>query len=908
MKVRDGVFNLDARTVIDASPEAKDQANALATMLASATGFRLKTRSLGEAQKNAIVLRLNPVLTEMGDEWYTLDVTADRVVIEAFKPAGIFYGIQTLRQLLPLELDSPKPVMNVTWSVPCVEMRDQPRFPWRGFMLDSCRHFQSVATIKQVVDLMARYKLNRLHWHLTEDEAWRVEVPGYPKLTDIGAWRAETNSPHYGGFYTAKEIREVTDYAKERFVMVYPEIEMPGHATAALAAHPEFTCKGQAATRGAPGLRYFYATSEDRKAFCPSRPETFTFLENVVGKVATMFDSPYIHIGADEVPRKQWSDCPRCQAFIGQQQLKDVVGLQGYFSQRMASTVKSLNKEAIYWGVDLDRFIPTNIIVQAWHPGECLMAIRRGFRTINSDCNNTYLDYSSGPGDTGTGILPKLALDRVYAFEPVPIEATLDEARLVLGGEAPLWTELVPEDKVTTKMFPRLFAFAEVLWSPRRPRDIADLRARIAPQLARFDLMKVPYYVETPETSPVLKTQTLEKSAPPQIGLSHAMPLVGQAVRLSVQGGADKICRIIGPKGAEKEVKLDSIGQASWVPERYGKHVILCGNKSEVAWVLASPMSFHWWDERNNPRRATVVMTSRPEYWRSRGVKTVRWAVGEYAARTNGEYSAHLRSTPEDWFKDWFKISRDCDGIAVDEMYCGPNPVNLALSGAVALLRKSAGADCVISVYSGGAEKGFDAGAKLLLENKALCMIESYYGDDKAFLSRWNAMKKYGLEKNTIFAIGPGFKLRPDCHGPLTEAEVKEEFAKVRRVAPESPGIALYNAFSLVDRARIQPDLDAACSQAIEDYFLKPVISAAMVQEGNEKRLEASNIGNEDAEGFQVQWLDDAGKSLGSEIPLPTLTPQTKSSLAIPANAKFLKLKNPIGTVNIYSNGVISLP
>lgn len=209
----------------------------------------------------------------------------------------------------------------------------------------------------------------------------------------------------------------------------------------------------------------------------------------------------------------------------------------------------------------------------------------------------------------------------------------------------------------------------------------------------------------------------------------------------------------------------------------------------------------------------------------------------------------------------------------------------------------------MISVYTGGAEKGFDAGAKLLRQSHAICMIESYYSDDKMFLGRWNAMKRYGLEKNTIFAIGPGFKLRPDCHGPLTEDEVKEEFAKVRRVAPESPGIALYNAFSLADHATIQPGLDAACSQAIEDYFLKPVIALPVV----DGKLVARNIGNEDARDFSLEWLDARGAVLKS-VPLSLLRPLEEKPLAAPEGAKALRLKNPTGTLNLYPGGSVPVP
>ncbi len=386
----------------------------------------------------------------------------------------------------------------------------------------------------------------------------------------------------------------------------------------------------------------------------------------------------------------------------------------------------------------------------------------------------------------------------------------------------------------------------------------------------------------------------------PPIGLSCAMPLVGQTVMVTIPQATGETCVVSNPTGGEKRLSLDASGHARWTPRRYGKHLLRCGDVALEVWVLASPMSFHWWDERSDPRHATIVMTKRPDYWRSRGVIPVRWTVGEYASRTNGEYASRRYIQPEQWFNDWFGSTKGWNGMAMDEMYFAPEAPSPALAEAVALMRKKAGRDYVISVYSSGAEKGFDNGAGLLRESQALCMIESYYGDDKLFLKRWNDMKQYGLEKTTIFAIGPGFKLRPDCHGPLTETEVKEEFAKVRRVSPESPGIALYNAFTLADRATIQPGLDAACSQAIEDYFLKPVVCFVPEQKNGQKRLAAWNIGNEDAKGFLVQWLDDAAKSIGREMPLPTLRPQGQSSLAIPPGTRSLRLMNPAGTVNIY--------
>jgi hexosaminidase len=504
IKAAPGSFALSPETVIFVDKGAEDVAGFLVDMLTPATGLAPAVRPLAgqDASKThrAVILSLAAARAECGEEGYSLRVSPDVAVIEAATPAGLFYGVQTFRQLLPIEIDSPTRVAGATWSAPCVEIKDRPRFGWRGFMLDSCRHFQSVTTVKQVIDLMSRYKLNRFHWHLTEDEAWRIEVPGYPELTSKGAWRIGKEDgkevAREGGFYSAADIKEIVDYARRRHVTVYPEIEMPGHGTAAIYALPQHSCDGKPVVPGTPGEAGIASFSaHGRRAFCPSRPETQEFLQDVALKVSALFDTPYFHIGADEVPREQWESCPRCRALIQAEGLKDNTGLQLRFGRKMTAFLRSRGLQPLYWGVDLDRGIPEGIIVQGWHPGESLQAVRKGFCTINSDCWRTYLDYFAGPGDVGSD-WPKLTLEMIYGFDPVPDGATADEAKLVLGSEAPLWTERVPENKVTTKMFPRLFAFAEIVWSPQRHRDLADLRTRIAPQLLRFDRMGVSYYVQ----------------------------------------------------------------------------------------------------------------------------------------------------------------------------------------------------------------------------------------------------------------------------------------------------------------------------------------------------------------------------------------------------------------------------
>jgi N-acetyl-beta-hexosaminidase len=475
-----------------------NEARYLTEMLAPATGWHLRGVQTQEA---VITLGLDPTLADLGDEGYRLRVTPQGALIEAAKPAGVFYGIQTLRQLLPPQIDSPQPVAGVTWSLPCVEIRDVPRFAWRGFMLDSCRHFQSVATIKEVLEQIARQKLNRFHWHLTEDEAWRIEVPEHPELTDKGAWRAGVDDGkavgRYGGFYSARDIREIVEFARGRHVLVYPEIEMPGHSTAAIYSCPQFGCDGKPVVPGAPGdLGIGSFAANGRRAFCPSRAETYPFLEDVTLKVSEMFGTPYVHIGADEVPREQWDKCARCRTFIKEQNLKDDIDLQLYFSRRMTSFLTGKGKRPIYWGVDLERGIPEGTIVQGWHPGESSTAAKKGFATINSDCRGVYFDFPQGHGDTGDGspFLGMLSLKTVYQFDPMPAGLTPEQQRLVLGSEAALWTEYVPEHKLMSKIFPRLFAFAEVVWSPAQADGFEAFQHRMATQLRRLEVMTVPYF------------------------------------------------------------------------------------------------------------------------------------------------------------------------------------------------------------------------------------------------------------------------------------------------------------------------------------------------------------------------------------------------------------------------------
>jgi hypothetical protein len=395
------------------------------------------------------------------------------------------------------------------------------------------------------------------------------------------------------------------------------------------------------------------------------------------------------------------------------------------------------------------------------------------------------------------------------------------------------------------------------------------------------------------------------------IAVSRNLPVVGEPVTVRRLALEATTCEITDPQGGTQTLSFDAQAKTTWLPTHYGPHRLRCGDKERRVWVLAAPMWFHWWDGRTLPQNANVVMgveKGSEVEWKNRGVSMVGWVVGEYAHRTSSGYKPPY-TVPEQWVKDWLKAkeqSTNTSGFAMDEVFCANEEPSPAIVEAVAQFRKLVGLDYLITIYTSGAERGFDKSGRLLRESKALCMTESYYGDEKLFAKRWQDMKQYGLENQTLFAIGPGFKLRPDCHGPLTEQEVKAEFAKVRRVAPESPGIAIYNAFSLEDRVRIQPALDEACSHAVEDFYLKPVPHVSANQKDKARQAALWNIGNDDAKGFAVEWLDAHGVKTAETL-VPILCPQERKELTAPAGAVSLKLRTPEGMANLYS-GPVKLP
>jgi hexosaminidase len=405
---------------------------------------------------------------------YRLTIEPTGITVEAGGAAGAFYAVQTLRQWVMAHEDAE--------GLPCGVIEDQPRFAWRGSMIDSARHFQPLSWILRHLDRMAALKLNRFHWHLCDDQGWRPEIRRYPQLVEKAAWRGRGEDRH-GGFYTQNQMRQVVEYARKRFITVIPEIEMPGHCNAALIAFPHLSCTGEALPIADAGWDAFTRLA-GRRAFCAANDQVQRFLQDVLGEINAVFDPPYLHLGGDETPRNQWDACPRCADRMRQLQPPDSRGLRIQFLRRMHDFCrKSLGKPTIAWTDGVSAELPRDQIVHAWHPGEAVAAAKLGYRVIDSCHESTYLDYPATAQDAVSkpDWMIVLPLEKVYAFDPLPAELAGELGEHMLGGEAPLWTEHCPDEASREhQLMPRLAAFAEALWSPVQRRDFNGFRDRLA--------------------------------------------------------------------------------------------------------------------------------------------------------------------------------------------------------------------------------------------------------------------------------------------------------------------------------------------------------------------------------------------------------------------------------------------
>ena len=503
---REGTFKLSSSTkivVAAADLPAKTLAQSLAEQINAASGLGvLVAVSNPKLAKEPHIFISTNKKGNLGDEGYKLSVLPSGVRLEATSAKGIFYGIQTILQLLPVEIFSPKAVQNLTWAMPVCDIQDKPRFGYRGLMLDVGRHFMPVATVKKFIDLLAMHKMNTFHWHLTQDQGWRIEIKKYPKLTQVGAVRAQTLVGHYdenypmqfdgtsyGGFYTQDQIKDVVKHAQRKFVTIIPEIEMPGHAQAALAAYPELSCDPTKLYEVAQKWGVF----ED--VYCPTE-KTFKFLEDVLTEIFALFPGKYIHIGGDECPKEAWKKSAFCQELIGKNNLKNEDGLQSYFVKRMEKFINSKGKSIIGWDEILEGGLAPNATVMSWRGmAGGIEAAKQRHNVVMSPTDYCYLDhYQGNPATEPLAIGDYLPIEKVYAFEPVPAELSESERRYIWGVQANLWTEYITTPQHAEYMaFPRAIALAEVGWIPRGPKNFEDFAVRLRTHLKRLDYLNVNY-------------------------------------------------------------------------------------------------------------------------------------------------------------------------------------------------------------------------------------------------------------------------------------------------------------------------------------------------------------------------------------------------------------------------------
>ncbi len=405
---------------------------------------------------------------------YDLIIKSNGIEISANKSSGIFYGLQSFFQLMTLNNKNQK------FELPCLIINDKSAFEHRGFLLDCCRHFFHVSTIKKYINLLSLYKMNVFHWHLTEDQGWRIEIDKYPLLNSIGSWRNDSSGT-YGGYYSKKEIKDIIEYAKKRHIQVIPEIELPGHSQAAIAAYPHLSCNQQP-VEVATDWGVF------KEIYCAGNDSVFIFIEDILDEVTNIFPSKLIHIGGDEAPKFRWEHCSKCQKRMKEEKLNNEHELQSYFIERVANILSRKKRTIIGWDEILESEISTPAIVQSWRGFEGgIKAVKQGKKAIMSPTSNAYFDYKISTTD----------LEKVYNFNPLPNELDSTEQKLIIGGECNLWSErIINEDELDNKAFPRLLAMSEALWRNSEKKNYSSFQNRVQEQYPILDRMNVKYGIE----------------------------------------------------------------------------------------------------------------------------------------------------------------------------------------------------------------------------------------------------------------------------------------------------------------------------------------------------------------------------------------------------------------------------
>lgn len=505
MEMQDGNFNITPATqIVLKGPGLEKAAMFLNDYLQKFYGFKLAVTKAA-VSRNSISLGLEKMESAIAGA-YHLQVNRTGVQIKGDGAIGAFYGVQSLVQLLPVEKKK-------ELTVPALEIEDQPRFAYRGMHLDVGRHFYPIDFIKKFIDYIALHKMNTFHWHLTEDQGWRIEIKKYPKLTQVGAYRNGTIIGHhpgtgndqtkYGGYYTQEQVKEIVKYASDRFITVVPEIEMPGHASAAIAAYPELSCFPDEATKH-PAKVSWYGDSTGKQVqqawgiypdvFAPTE-YTFKFLENVLDEVIALFPSTYIHIGGDECPKENWKRSAFCQQLIKEKGLKDEHDLQSYFIQRIEKYLNSKGRQIIGWDEILEGGLAPNATVMSWR-GEKggIEAAKQKHNVIMTPNSYVYFDYAQNKQEDSLVIGGYLTVQKVYSYEPVPAALAAEDTKYIMGAQANVWSEYMKTPaKVEYMVFPRMSALSEVLWSRKESRNWSDFEKRMEKQTKRYELWNTSY-------------------------------------------------------------------------------------------------------------------------------------------------------------------------------------------------------------------------------------------------------------------------------------------------------------------------------------------------------------------------------------------------------------------------------
>jgi len=643
MTTADGSFFITKTTVINAKDaEDKKTASFFNDYVQQMYGFKLQINK--PAKKNYINLTtLKFIKAPEHPEGYALKVTKDAVTISGNSYSGTFYGVQSLIQLLPT--DKPK-TQNSKLSIPIVSIEDYPRFGYRGMHFDVARHFSSIAFVKKYIDYLALHKMNYFHWHLTDDQGWRIEIKKHPELTKVGAWRDGTiigrypgtgnDNLRYGGFYTQEQVKEVVKYAADRRITVVPEIEMPGHASAAIAAYPWLSCFPNEETlipshpsegakqKHGKKVQETFGVFDD--IFCAGNDSTFSFLQDVLDEVLPLFPSKLIHVGGDEAPKSNWKRCPKCQARIKALGLKDEHELQSYFIQRMEKHLNEKGKTLIGWDEILEGGLAPNAWVMSWR-GEKggIDAATENHSVIMTPGEYVYFDHTQTKNEDSVTIGGYTSLEKVYGYEPIPKRLDSSKAKFIEGAQANLWTEYIKNPrKVEYMIFPRISALSEVQWSPKESRNWSDFEKRLQTQFKRYDLWKVNYSKAYFDLNTTL------------------IPANSGGVYWSVKSNKKGAItfQVIEPGKKIVYTTSDSLQYALTIPGQYSVQQVSKkpASQNEKSEAMGNPVAINFYPNKATGKKVSITASPEPKYPGQGGAFSL----------VNGVYSSKGLSYP-DW-------------------------------------------------------------------------------------------------------------------------------------------------------------------------------------------------------------------------------------------------------------------